>query len=87
MAASPILYGTGQITLDYRIHTKFDSENVSKLLAFIQSRPGNMRPESYSERAHKDSLESKSLAHASWNDRLNRMFHVEHFRFPGHVFR
>ena len=34
--ADPILYGSGQITLNYRLHMEFAPENLSKLLSFIQ---------------------------------------------------
>ncbi len=34
----PILYGAGQITLDYRIHTIFNPEDLSRVLSFIQEK-------------------------------------------------
>ena len=30
------LYGSGRITLEYRIHSKFNEEDVSRILSFIQ---------------------------------------------------
>ena len=34
--ADPLLCGAGQITLEYRVHTEFDPEDLSKLLSFIR---------------------------------------------------
>jgi len=36
VSCDPILYGAGQITLDYRIHTKVNPEDLSRILSFIQ---------------------------------------------------
>lgn len=36
VTADPVLYGNGQITLEYRTHTEIDPENLSKFLSFIQ---------------------------------------------------
>ncbi len=36
VSSDPILYGVGQITLDYWIHTKINPEDLSETLSFIQ---------------------------------------------------
>lgn len=36
VSCDSMLYGSGRITLEYRIHSKFNSEYLSGILVFIQ---------------------------------------------------